>query len=235
MLMRKNLVFPRLKNLREEKFKSWSDRNKTTDIYSLDWDSKDEHHKRNHEKWLKSYHPDKENIPFLYELPEPYESWIQSLEFAIPRNYLDEIRRTTGYAIIEWGMERGFDTSIREMCLKPAISYVAVAFKLIADCPYDKEKNYFYRGNDKFIIKHALLYRFWLNQTGGGLVRYHAELDKLERSIAFSKERNRWDDHDREAQKFLNKINKFEKIWEKRYDIFQKDCSIGPSIEPEEK
>jgi len=226
-----SLDFPRLIYLREEKFKSWSSSDGKTNIYKLDWKHKDEKHRKRHEEHSKRYKRWKD-LPYIYELPEPYESWAQSLEFAIPRNYLQEIRRTSKFSLIEWGIERGFDTSIREMCLEPAISYVAVAFKLIADCIYDKETNCFYKKEDKYIASNVLLYRFWMNQTGRGCVGDHAELWELENSINSEHLKGHWKELHEEQKKFINTINEFEKENEKHYECADEE---GPSIEPEKK
>lgn len=172
-----SLTFPTLSHQGEVHFKSWSDSNKTTELYKLDWNHVDT---RKKEHFIKNRNTNPPANEFPGSLPEPYDTWLQGLTFAIPVHYLEEIRRSARMSCMEWGVERHFDTMIREICLEPAISFAFVAFRLIADCIYDSETNYFYRSDDKIIVPQALLYKFWSFQTGRGLVRDHSWFHKIE-------------------------------------------------------
>jgi hypothetical protein len=213
-----SLLFPSLVRQGEVNFKSWSS-SKETVVFKLDWSKVEEIKKQRHADWLKKSWPDK-NIPFFPSAPEPYNSWVESLEFAIPHRYLDEIRRTTHLSLLEWGTERHFDTMIREICLKPAEAYVDVAFRLIADCVYDRKLNYFYKGDDKFLVSRVMLYKFWSYQTGGGLVRHRARLEKTDLSFSCSEDEER----DKIVKTVTDVFDAFEKEKEKAFNVIYENC-----------
>lgn len=175
------LFFPTLRRIGDVNFKVWpsSSSTKTTDLYKLDWSSKDNACKRKHEAWVRKQYPDKE-VLFFATLPEKYENQIQDLKFAIPTHYLKEIRENVRKGLMEWTRERIFDSRIREICMEPAISFLRVAFELLADCTYDDKENYFYRGNDKILIPYMMLYRFWTYQTSKEGVWYNSGCDRLQ-------------------------------------------------------
>lgn len=117
----------------------------------------------------------------FHKLPEPYEQQIQNLVFKLDSwgcesSYLTEICRTRDNAIHEWGLQKGrFDTSIREMCLEPAITFSQTHFKLLWDCVADTSLR------TSYWLRNALLYKMWLGQTGGGCVFINAGLHELNR------------------------------------------------------
>lgn len=217
------LMFPRLVRQGETTFKSHSDSNKSTDIYKLNWAPMDEAREY---RWIQRngngpYTSDQTFYLMKYPgtMPKEYDDWVKGLLFAIPRHYLDEIRRTANMAVIEWGKERGFDTMIRDVCLEPAINYAYVSFRLLADCIYDPETNYFYRHANKIITSQALLYKFWSGQTGWGLIRAHARFDKITWLITGEKqdsklimgEKQNSNNETEEVRKFIKAIDKYEK------------------------
>lgn len=171
-------IFPHLVFLKDVSFKSWSD-SKTTKIYKLDWDSFDEAILKRHIARKANCWPSTE-FKLVQKFDSYYETLLHSLRFAIPNDYLTEIRRMTQMALSVCGTSRTFDTDIREMCLGPAIECIKVAFKLIADCAYDESTNYFLRVNNKYLLAPMLLFRFWQHQTGSGVVADHSGFDKLE-------------------------------------------------------
>jgi hypothetical protein len=188
--LQRSLLFPNLNFQSEAQFKSWSpdgpdfkrasNSGKTTSIFKLDWGAVD---KIKEDRWLKDIAKTSDS-KFPGTLPQKYDSWVKGMLFALPENYLSEIRRCARLAQTEWGTGRGFDTMIREICLQPAVEYAYVAFRLMADCLYDASTNYFYRGPDKGIATQALLYKFWSFQTGRGLVRSNSGFDKLDTSYS---------------------------------------------------
>lgn len=209
-----SLIFPRLVFSRETNFKSWSGKD-TTPIYRLGWEIFDEQLFAKHaaaESRITSRLP----IPFTHALPEKWDNWVNHFEYVIPQHCLKEIHRTAFLAFGEWGMERGFDTVIREMCLGPAIAFVNVAFSLIADCAYDKETNYFYRKEDKAILKNVLMYRFWGHQTGRGCRWFNADLHDWDARLL--KYRSTMSTC-KLIEDFLNDITEFEKEDEKVYNM----------------
>lgn len=215
------LYFPRLVHLEDTSFKSWSDSQKTTGIYKLDWNQIDELKKKRFLEHYSRCNPPQ--IVFPGTLPSEYDQWVKNLLFAIPTHYMAEIRRCAKTALMEWGVERHFDTMIREICLEPAISYIFVAFRMLADCLYDSETNYFYRGDDKIIAPQALLYKFWSFQTGRGLVKGHAQFHRLEYCAS----------ENQKVTSFLTAINEYEKTLEK--SLPQMADVEGPSKKDPEK
>jgi hypothetical protein len=146
-----NLIFPKLHFQKETKFKSWGE-DGTTRIYELDWDE-------------------------LRKLPEPYDAWVKRFTFALPHHYYEEITRSSVMANIEWGHPKPFDTAVRPRMA--TVGFIYDAFMLLADCLYDQNKDYFYRGNDKGLVKHAMLHKFWYSNTGRGVVDEFARAHKI--------------------------------------------------------
>jgi len=179
-------VFPHLTFLKDVSFKSWSEQNKTTKLYKLDWDSFDCAILKRYIEWNEKYWPGMP-LPFIHKFDDYYENLLQSLKFAIPNHYLTEIRRVTQKALLEWNQERHFDTCVRDMCLGPAIKFIQVAFRLIADCTYDENTNYFFRANNKYLLDHMLMFRFWQHQTGSGNLEDHSDFDKLKSKLNWLK------------------------------------------------
>lgn len=181
--LRRSFVFPRLVSLGEVKFKSWSQQDTTT-LYKLDWDSFDQEIDRRHQEWNRQAWPS-ENLSITQQFVEPYESLLKNFRYTIPQHYLEEIRRSTQKALMEWNQERHFDTNIRDLCLGPAIAHIKVAFELLCDCLYDEKTNYFLRSQFKHIAFVPLhLIRFWQHQTGAGLILDRAEFLKVEEALS---------------------------------------------------
>lgn len=150
-------------------------------------------------------------------LPDPYDDWINGLQFALDRKYRTEIVLCANKARIEWGTERSFDTMIREICLKPAIAYTEVAFKLMADCIYDPEADYYYRGDDKILVSHALMYKLWSNQTGRGLYKEHSDFHRIEWLIESEFGFKPDEDKYQTIKKFLDAIDEHKEVLEVQY------------------
>jgi len=189
-----HLVFPSLTRIDEVSFKSWSESKGKTGVYKLNWDGFD---KRILEKAVKAHYAvtvyDNDGNPMEREfeapsqpLPKEWDEMLNKIEYAIPHHYLDEIRRMTHMGMLEWAQERHFNTSIREMCLEPAQTFIGCAFKLIADCCYDRNMNYFMRDDFKHFVAPLCIYRFWKHQTGDAHPIQHSGIDKLpERYVGY--------------------------------------------------
>jgi hypothetical protein len=177
-------VFPHLIYLKDVKFKGWGSdgKDKSTRLYRLDWEGLDIFKQQQHAEWNKKYWPNT-IVSINFRLDPYYEDLLQSLRFAIPNHYLEEIHEQTQNAVTEWAKERRFDTVIREDCLKPAIEHAKVAFELVCDCVFDEKTNYYLRADNKYILAHLLLYRFWMGQTGRGCVQEHAGFPYLEERL----------------------------------------------------
>jgi hypothetical protein len=172
-----SLLFPSLVLINKVQFKSWNTNtnDKTTFVYKLDWEKIDNIKKEN---WKRNKQQTSES-EFPGTLPQKYNKFVNDLQFSIPTQYMDEIRRNSRQAQLEWATNRHFDTTIKEICLQPSIEYAYVAFRLLTDCLYDPKTNYFYRGHNKSFATQALLYKFWAHQTGRSMIRNNAKFNKI--------------------------------------------------------
>jgi len=214
--------FPKFIHAGEANFKAWSDRFKKTRLYKLDWSQAENYKEDKYYKWAKE-----RDIKAKYtgELPVKYDEWLKNITFAIPEHYMYRIKDFSQKANFGWCDKYPYDTSIRELCLKPAISYVEVAFKLIADCPYNEETNYFYRGDDRILIAHAALYKFWSFQTGRGCVEDHADFRRLEYIVKKGMAKPEFKTM---VRKFLSAIKRYQKRLEKMYEGVSVESPTGP-------
>jgi len=146
---------------------------KKLDGYMLDWSSVDKIKKDKFNCWASEY---SHKLVFVPTIPLEYK-WIEDLKFMIPDTYLSEIRRNAHIASEEWNIRRPFDTMIREACLAPAIEHIFTAFYLLGDCVYN-EKSFGY--DHDFPYANILAYKFWMYQTGGGLVWDHSHGDRID-------------------------------------------------------
>jgi len=212
---------------------------KDTRIYTLDWSKKDQKCLKKHREWNDKYWP-KQQLPFMPSLPQEIDTWIINLKFAITSPYRKEINRNAMECLEEWNIKRSFDTNVREYCLKTAEAHAFIAFYLLADCVYDVTKQAYYRGDDKFLIKHALAYKFWAHQTGRGCVRSNARLEEVEiyqnfDYYALSEDNKHYLKQSQMAKEFLTKIDNLEKEWEKMSPIETSETiSEAEPIEKEE-
>lgn len=178
----RKLYFPELKYEGTRNFGSWGSSKKTA-IFSINWKPFDNRLLVDHHIWVDRCHRGKP-IKFTEALPKKWETWLNGFLFAIPENYRDEIHRCSRLGMLEWCRALPFDTTIREMCMETAETYIKTAFNLIADCAYDPKKNYFYRGADKTVLNNVMLYRFWTHQTGRGLIWGKAGFDKIKHDLS---------------------------------------------------
>jgi hypothetical protein len=230
------LRFPRLDFVRDVEFSGSGGRtgSKTIALYKLNWSEFDHYQEEKWKEWKTKSWPDSD-ITYSYKFPGEYEDMLHNLTFAIPKAYLTEIRRMTQQAVIEWGMERGFDTVIREMCLRPAIKFVECAFKLIEDCLYDPVTNYYSRGPERRIISSLMLYRFWQHQTGRGLVEDRAEFDILENLSQRVLDKDGVTGWGEEGVKLSEAITKYLKTFREYYKSLDKAYSIPNHKETKEE
>jgi hypothetical protein len=226
-------IFPHLVYLKDVNFKGWGSegKEKTTRLYRLDWEGLDLLRQQQHAEWNKKHWPDI-IVSIDFKLNSYYEDLLQSLKFAIPHHYMDEIHENTQKTVIEWNKERHFDTNIREMCLRPAIEYAHVAFELLYDCTFDEKTNYYLRAENKYILVHLLLYRFWMGQTGRGCVQKHAGFPELKEHLKYIVDRATIATMDTEAKsidKLFQAIEEYEIKLNSCYAKIQKDL-VGPSV-----
>jgi hypothetical protein len=173
-----SLHFPKLKYTGKTSFKSWGN-SKETSIYIIEW-------------------------PEESFLPSPYCEWLDRFSFIIPSHYKEEITRLSYIASYEWGRPANFDTAIRPF--RGAVGFVYDAFRLISDCIYDKNTDYFYRGKDKPLIFKAMLYKFWSYNTGFGMIREHADIQEHKNQAKLFANKS----YANMAADFISVLNKFE-------------------------
>lgn len=143
------------------------------------------------------------------KLPEPYEQQVQNLKFAISTQYKTEIFHSKTQAVAGWDRYYPFDTSIREMCLGPAIAFTKVAINLIWDCVYNEE-NRVYASNDNWWLRNAMMYKLWLHQTGRGCVARNANIPNLEDLLSWHKQREKISENTEDLEKFIKTIRNLE-------------------------
>lgn len=159
-------------------------------LYKLDWEKIELEKERKHKKWNRTQWPDRK-VPYINTLPEELDEEIKNIIFALSQGYLNEIRRCSQQGLVEWNVSRPFDTVIREMCLEIPEKYIQTAFGLMADCVFDEGTGYWKHGNRREIAC-LMLYKFWCNQTGRGLLidrRYSGWDDEYEWVKKWSKEK----------------------------------------------
>jgi len=146
-MLDKVFVFPCLIYIGEVS-KTWADGKLTThQMFKLDWDKFDtEIQKEFHLSIDETLY---KGMPYYKALPGKWEDVIRSFVFSLNTDYLTEIRSCITEANKGWSTSRRFDTAIREICLAPSISYIWVAFRLLADCIFDQEKQLFSRDMEK--------------------------------------------------------------------------------------
>ena len=211
------LYFPRLKHIGETSFTSWGSKQGKTSIFILDWSKKEQKVQQKHAEWMEQYHSDK-RIPFIPSLPRKWKKHLETLKFAIPMHYLDEIRRTTYQTLLEWNRKLPFDASIREACLQTAEAFIDVAFILIADCRYDEKTDYFSRADNKFLTAYLMRYCFWCHQARRGLLWRQSKLDTFEQSQWCRDERQK-----SIAVGFLEDMRMHQRALDETYDVLMRD------------
>jgi len=146
-----NLKFPKLIRLRDTKFESWG-KDGTTQIYKLEW-------------------------PEGHYLPEPYDTWFDKLVYAIPYKYMVGIRQYANLARYVSNIDKPFDSAVLDNdtekgCIRDIAS-------LLKDCVFDQNTEYFYRGDDRCLVQHAFMYKFWSAQVGYGMIQRFAHIPEL--------------------------------------------------------
>lgn len=245
-----SLLFPRLVHVKDaENFKSESS---YVGIYRLDWSGmekilKDKHDQKTRDKIksLEDYdrkYPEgktSDGIPvvrpqcpsnFYPALPPQYKKVCDSFQFALTPNHRKEIIRNARRALDERGLERNFDTMMRDICLEPASTHTYVAFRLLADCIYDPETNFFDRGPFKKIAPEIMLYRMWFHQTGWGLIWEKAGIPELERSLENISSEEAFSEQVRTKQFFVRAMNQHETNYKKH--IGYPECNEDKIQEP---
>lgn len=154
----------------------------------LDWSDFDKHIINNDLDNMFSYriNLDQKDKDILKRFSEKYDhsKYLYPIEYKyiydlfddvkIPQQYYDEIIYMKEQAIMEFNRSRGFDTIVREECLEVSFKYVYLYFYLLTDGLFiysDKQNQIIenFEFNKSEVISF-LLFRFWLNQTGRGLV-----------------------------------------------------------------
>ncbi len=177
MLGNERLYFPIIKHIGDVII-GHDDEGEERSCYTLDWSLQEQKLRDSHQKWVEEFHSNEAHkFPFIETLPEKYDELVKSTLFAIDNDYMKEIRRNAVRASEEWGLDRPFDTVIRDQCLKASEAHVWISFMLLSDCMYDPETKSL--ANHKSVIQHAMVYKLWVHQTGNGLIWGKAKMDDL--------------------------------------------------------
>ena len=140
-------------------------------IYQIDWSAC-------HKRWFKYGY----DVP---PLPLEYIDQVTNLEFALNDSYRRQINVSFMSAQQVWSINYPFDTMIREICYEPAVAHIWVGFRLLADCIYNRDENYFCRSDGNQIAQYLMPYLFWFGQTGYGLLEDHSHLDRLRDNLKY--------------------------------------------------
>ncbi len=172
------LLFPRLVHLKQSviKGKGWQ---KQVGLYKLDWSLPTKVKKSKFESWLNKNYPDFADTEWPGEVPDQYNIYLDNLIFALDSDAIDEIHRNCQCALVEWNTRRPFDTVIADMCRKTAVTHSQVAFKLLCDYIYDEKEESFSRNSMKYVSSYIMLMKFWMYQTGTGLILEFSDIQTL--------------------------------------------------------
>jgi len=226
--LREKLLFPTIKYVEAMEF---GKKGEIRSIYKLDWTFCDQTKEKKWHEWKDRCWPESGmNFPGI--MPEEYMKWMDEKLFCISATYMTEIKRNTMKVFEEWFTNRPFDTIIRDMCLLPAISHTMVAFKLIEDCIYSPSTKYYDRHGSNIILSYAMLFRFWIHQTGRGCVERHSDFKRLEdigkidhlESIEL-----------KQIKEFFKSIEQFKKGMEKEMAKMHKDGPLLDSFLKDQK
>lgn len=223
-----------------------------SNYYTLGWDAIDASKAYSYNRWVENYWKDAFPASLAgqtpQDLPEPYNTAIKNLVFQIPFGYHEGIIHYSRLFLMEWTRELHFDTVIRDMCCRPAIEAINVAFKLLADCVHDPDNppRHWLRklniGNgmilDKSMIQCLLMYKFWHGTTGRGNVFEHSGLEALERRVDAGLSRAKQQavfDEERQThilcvKRMVNEITAWELEQKKFYDFTAIDMNAPPSV-----
>jgi len=141
-------------------------------LYTLGWSDLDSIKRAKHEKAKKCC--PQVGISWVDTLPEPWNQTVTSALFAINAGYRQEIERNAQRCVEEWNLSRPFDTIVQDICIQPAIVHAKTAFYLLTDCIYDPETQWYAR-KDRTWMLAAMVYKFWLYQTGFGCAFRNSE------------------------------------------------------------
>jgi hypothetical protein len=181
------LFFPKIAFEKSVEISPNNAENKILNLYTLDWTRKE-----------------RKCSQGLEELSFEYETIIKSLKFAISDAYLREIRRASWSAAYELNVNRSLDSSLKRTYMSPVVSYIEEAFRLLADSSFDEQTNFYYRGKNKIILPHLLLYKFWKKQTQNSMILNFTRTDEL---LTISMNENLAVEQQTSINKFLNFVN----------------------------
>jgi len=154
------LIFPRLKFLGKVNF--GISKKEERNLYKLDW-----------------YHLDNKESN-MSSLPSKFNNFTKDLTFVISAHYMKAIKHFANLALKERNISWSFDTCIRDNICCVSQACVETAMMLLADCTYDKKREYWMPCEEgRYFVKPLLIFKFWAFQTGRGLVRSKSKIDKL--------------------------------------------------------
>jgi len=203
------LIFPKIVFIRDARI---GKRRTRVKVFRLDWTDVDEVRKF---PKLVRWQMRRIAKARLHPLSDRLKSAMNTLFFALPGNYLKMIDRYRKLAVDEWGLRRGFDTSVNDECLGVAKECVDNFFYLLSDCLFEPKFENGKPMTDGAITrtwvnyeigaswKCAMLFRFWLFQTGAAWVAKNADLDGLEKFSKRMKPRKIWTPDEIRTVKFV--------------------------------
>lgn len=121
-------------------------------------------------------------------LPPELDFKVKDLCFALSDDYKRGIQHFARLFVEERTRKWGFDTCVRDHCMKASAAAINTAFYLLSDCMHHDEIEGWYRGPWKRIYLYAMQFKFWRLYTGRGLVWGKADLPELELTVKMMKD-----------------------------------------------
>jgi hypothetical protein len=176
------LMFPHLNAVKDVVLRG---QKKPTMIWQLNWEGLD--------KLVEHVAP----IKTIFEDQQILQD-VNNYYFALSQNHLREIhnfsRSTLDTICCRSNTYDG--STLFEAVHEVAEVMLMTAFKLLGDCLYDPERNYYNRSYDKIIAPHLMAWRFWVFQAGEGMIRSFAKIKELEDRMSCIMERDDEEEQD---------------------------------------
>jgi hypothetical protein len=167
-----NLPFPILQFLQEQ------GEDKNIRRYSLNWQPVEHGAENSFKRFLLNNGQQPDAGTFLPTLPEPYDTLVKNVVFALPVPVEREIRYFARTAKEVWEEERALPAVMNDMCLEVGLVSANVALNIVCSHIENKE--------DKvatLINAHAVMYKFWNGQVNSQMVKRQAGFGVLQEHI----------------------------------------------------
>jgi hypothetical protein len=167
-----NLPFPILQFLQDQ------GEDKTIRRYSLNWGPVEHSAENSFKRFLVNNKQEQDVGTFLPTLPEPYDTNIKNIVFAIPAQVEREIRYFSRTAKEVWEEERSLTPELNDMSLEVALTSANVALNIL--CSFMENAT---DKADLLVNAHGVMYKFWNGQVNSQMVKRQAGFAALQERI----------------------------------------------------